>query len=28
LLVFLLSTLGSAAGTYIAGFLIYDRLNG
>ena len=27
LLVFLLSTLGSAAGTYIAGFLIYDRLN-
>ena len=28
LLVFLLSTLGSAAGTYIAGFLIYDRLSG
>ena len=28
LLVFLLSTLGSAAGTYIAGFLIYDRLHG
>ncbi len=27
LLVFLLSTLGSAAGTYLAGFLIYDRLN-
>jgi pheromone shutdown protein TraB len=27
LLVFLFSTLGSAAGTYIAGFLIYDRLN-
>jgi pheromone shutdown-related protein TraB len=27
LLVFLLSTLGSAAGTYIAGFMIYDRLN-
>jgi len=28
LLVFLLSTLGSAVGTYLAGFLIYDRLNG
>ncbi len=28
LLVFLLSTLGSAVGTYVAGFLIYDRLNG
>ncbi|MCG6966430.1 MAG: TraB/GumN family protein [Chromatiaceae bacterium] len=28
LLVFLFSTLGSAIGTYIAGFLIYDRLNG
>lgn len=28
LLVFLLSTLGSAIGTYLAGFLIYDRLNG
>lgn len=27
LLVFLFSTLGSAAGTYLAGFLIYDRLN-
>jgi pheromone shutdown-related protein TraB len=27
LLVFLLSTLGSAAGTYVAGFLIYDRLS-
>jgi len=27
LLVFLLSTLGSAVGTYLAGFLIYDRLN-
>ena len=27
LLVFLFSTLGSAAGTYVAGFLIYDRLN-
>lgn len=27
LLVFLLSTLGSAAGTYLAGYLIYDRLN-
>lgn len=28
LLVFLLSTLGSAAGTYIAGFRIFDRLSG
>jgi pheromone shutdown-related protein TraB len=28
LLVFLLSTLGSAVGTYLAGFLIFDRLNG
>ncbi len=28
LLVFLFSTLGSAIGTYLAGFLIYDRLNG
>lgn len=28
LLVFLFSTLGSAIGTYVAGFLIYDRLNG
>lgn len=28
LLVFLLSTLGSAAGTYIAGFRIFDRLTG
>jgi pheromone shutdown-related protein TraB len=28
LLVFLFSTLGSAVGTYLAGFLIYDRLNG
>jgi pheromone shutdown-related protein TraB len=27
LLVFLFSTLGSAIGTYVAGFLIYDRLN-
>lgn len=27
LLVFLFSTIGSAAGTYLAGFLIYDRLN-
>ena len=27
LLVFLFSTLGSALGTYLAGFLIYDRLN-
>jgi pheromone shutdown-related protein TraB len=27
LLVFLFSTLGSALGTYIAGFLIYERLN-
>ena len=27
LLVFLFSTLGSAIGTYLAGFLIYDRLN-
>lgn len=27
LLVFLFSTLGSAVGTYVAGFLIYDRLN-
>jgi pheromone shutdown-related protein TraB len=27
LLVFLFSTLGSAAGTYLAGFLIYDRLS-
>ncbi len=28
LLVFLFSTIGSAIGTYVAGFLIYDRLNG
>jgi pheromone shutdown-related protein TraB len=28
LLIFLLSTLGSAVGTYIAGFRIYDRLSG
>jgi pheromone shutdown-related protein TraB len=28
LLVFLFSTLGSALGTYLAGFLIYDRLTG
>jgi pheromone shutdown protein TraB len=28
LLVFLFSTLGSAAGTYIAGFRIFDRLTG
>lgn len=28
LLVFLFSTLGSAIGTYVAGFLIYDRLQG
>ncbi|MCB1801555.1 MAG: TraB/GumN family protein [Gammaproteobacteria bacterium] len=28
LLVFLFSTLGSAIGTYLAGYLIYDRLNG
>ncbi len=28
LLVFLLSTLGSAAGTYLAGFRIFDRLTG
>jgi len=28
LLVFLFSTLGSAAGTYLAGFLIFDRLTG
>lgn len=27
LLVFLFSTIGSAIGTYVAGFLIYDRLN-
>lgn len=27
LLVFLFSTIGSALGTYVAGFLIYDRLN-
>jgi pheromone shutdown-related protein TraB len=27
LLVFLFSTIGSAVGTYVAGFLIYDRLN-
>jgi pheromone shutdown-related protein TraB len=27
LLVFLFSTLGSAIGTYLAGFMIYDRLN-
>ncbi len=28
LLVFIFSTLGSAVGTYVAGFLIYDRLSG
>lgn len=28
LLIFLLSTLGSAIGTYVAGFRIYDRLSG
>lgn len=28
LLVFLFSTLGSALGTYLAGYLIFDRLNG
>ncbi|MGB5200866.1 MAG: TraB/GumN family protein [Sedimenticolaceae bacterium] len=28
LLVFIFSTLGSAVGTYLAGFLIYDRLSG
>jgi uncharacterized membrane protein len=28
LLVFMLSTLGSAAGTYLAGFRIIDRLTG
>ena len=28
LLVFLFSTLGSAAGTYLAGFRIFDRLAG
>ncbi|MCP5301463.1 MAG: TraB/GumN family protein [Chromatiaceae bacterium] len=28
LLVFMFSTLGSALGTYLAGYLIYDRLNG
>ena len=28
LLVFLFSTLGSAAGTYLAGFRIFDRLSG
>jgi pheromone shutdown protein TraB len=28
LLVFLFSTLGSAIGTYVAGFRIFDRLSG
>ena len=28
LLVFILSTLGSAVGTYLAGFRIFDRLTG
>jgi len=28
LLIFILSTLGSAIGTYIAGFRIFDRLSG